>query len=133
MWCGHKNVLIAFHLIYLDGGFPYLTNMYCYVMFMLCICFRRTFVATASRIIRPDTIYRVSVAILPESTDLTVRALITKGRHQVASDTQVFDSGSSHHLLLKVSQTRKTSMKELCKSFESVYRSRHPSRMGNTG
>ena len=58
--------------------------------------------ATASRVIRPDTIYRVSVAVPVDSPDLMVKSLITKGKHQIASAREIIDSGSSHHLLMKV-------------------------------
>lgn len=65
--------------------------------------FSRTFVATASRIVRPNTIYRVNVVVLPESPDLIIKAVIAKGGgHQIASASQVAYAGSSHDLLLKV-------------------------------
>ena len=68
-------------------------------------CFpRRTFVATASRIVRPSTIYRVNVVVLPASPDLIIKAVITQsGGHQIASASQIADAGSSRDLLLKVS------------------------------
>ncbi len=64
----------------------------------------RTFVATASRILRPNTVYRVHIVVLGDSSsDLVIKALITKGSgHHIASGVQVADAGSSHDLLLKV-------------------------------
>lgn len=64
----------------------------------------RKFVVTAASILRPNTIYRVHVVVLPGSPDLVFRALITKGNGEhVASDrTNSADAGSSNHLLLKV-------------------------------
>ena len=64
--------------------------------------------ATASRIVRPDSVYRVSVAVLaaaaqsPAGVDLLVKAYVVKGRHQIASATEKIDAGSSNQLLLKV-------------------------------
>ena len=66
----------------------------------MCGC--RTYIATASRIIRPGVVYRVSVAVLPESADLFVKSIITKGKHEIASAQEVMESGSSHHLLMKI-------------------------------
>ena len=68
------------------------------------IKFSRIFVATASRILRPNTVYRVNIVLLPESADLVVKAVITKdsGQH-IASGVQVTNAGSSHDILLKVS------------------------------
>ena len=64
----------------------------------------RTYVITAPRIIRPGMIYRISVAVLPNAPDLMVVAFITKGKNkqQIASAQEMIDSGSSHHLLMKV-------------------------------
>lgn len=60
--------------------------------------------ATASSVVRPNTVYRVNVVVLPASPDLILKAMIIKGRgHQIASATDVADAGSSHDLLLKVS------------------------------
>jgi hypothetical protein len=60
-------------------------------------------VATASRIVRPNTIYRVNVIVLPASPDLIIKSVITQsGGHQIASASQIADAGSSHDLLLKV-------------------------------
>uniref|UniRef100_A0A0P4XT60 Macroglobulin complement-related protein n=1 Tax=Daphnia magna TaxID=35525 RepID=A0A0P4XT60_9CRUS len=62
-----------------------------------------TFVATASSVVRPNTVYRVNVVVLPASPDLILKAMIIKGRgHQIASATDVADAGSSHDLLLKI-------------------------------
>lgn len=58
---------------------------------------------TAAKIVRPNTVYRVNVVVLPEAPDLNVRATITKGRHQIASDQQLADAGSNQVLLLQVS------------------------------
>ena len=59
--------------------------------------------ATASRIVRPDSVYRVSVAVLAESpVDLLIKAYVVKGRHQIASANEKIDAGSSNQLLLKV-------------------------------
>jgi len=60
---------------------------------------------TASRIIRPGVIYRVNVAVFPESPDMIVRALITKGNdsHQVAaSSSEIIDAGSNRLLSMQV-------------------------------
>ena len=59
--------------------------------------------ATASKIVRPNTIYRVNVFVLPETDAMIVKALVTKdnGQH-VASAIETIDSGMSHNLLLKV-------------------------------
>ena len=70
----------------------------------ICLIIRRTFVATASKIVRPNTIYRVNVFVLPHQTEgMIVKALVTKdnGQH-VASAIESIDSGMSHNLLLKV-------------------------------
>lgn len=63
----------------------------------------RTFIATASRIVRPNTIYRLNVVVLPGSPDLILKAVIIQGAgHQIASASEIADAGSSHNLLLKV-------------------------------
>ncbi len=71
--------------------------------FFLCKNKKRTLVATASRIVRPNTIYRVNVVVLPDSPDLIVKAFITKGSgYQIASAVEIIDSGTSRNLLMKV-------------------------------
>lgn len=64
----------------------------------------RKFVVTAGSTLRPNTIYRVHVVVLPGSPDLFINALITKGNGEhIASDrTNSADAGSSNNLLLKV-------------------------------
>jgi hypothetical protein len=63
----------------------------------------RTFVATASKIVRPNTVYRVNMFVLPDADGLIVKALITKdGGQHIASAIETIDSGVSHNLLLKV-------------------------------
>lgn len=65
----------------------------------------RNFVVTASAILRPDTVYRVHLVVLPGSPDLVFKALITKGSGQhvaSASSSDSVDAGTSNHLLLKV-------------------------------
>ena len=59
--------------------------------------------ATASKIVRPNTIYRVNVIVLPEANGMIIKNLVTKdnGQH-VASASETIDSGMSHNLLLKV-------------------------------
>lgn len=65
--------------------------------------YNRTFIATAPRIIRPTTVYKVNVVLLPSSTDLILKAVIIKGSgQQIASAVQNADAGASHDLLLKV-------------------------------
>lgn len=76
--------------------FPDVTDNYCLLS--------RTFVATGSSILRPNTVYRVNIVLLPGSTELVIKALITKdNEHQIASGVHIADFGSSHELLLKVS------------------------------
>jgi hypothetical protein len=58
---------------------------------------------TASTILRPESVYRIHVVVLPTSPDLIIKALITKGRDQhVASATSqhAIDAGTSSNLLL---------------------------------
>ena len=80
--------------------------IHCYALILSYIVYfsiTRTFVATASRIVRPNTIYKVNVAVLPDSPDLIVKAYITKGSgHQIASVVEIVDSGTSNNLLLPV-------------------------------
>lgn len=59
--------------------------------------------ATASRMVRPNTVYRVNVVVLPQSEGMIVKALITKdGGQHVASAAETVDSATSHDLLMKV-------------------------------
>ncbi|XP_046648840.1 CD109 antigen-like [Daphnia pulicaria] len=62
------------------------------------------FFVTASVILRPDTVYRVHVVVLPGSPDLVFKALITKGsgQHVASASSDSVDAGTSTHLLLKV-------------------------------
>jgi uncharacterized protein with PQ loop repeat len=55
-------------------------------------------------ILRPDTVYRVHVVVLPGSPDLVFKALITKGsgQHVASASSDSVDAGTSTHLLLKV-------------------------------
>ncbi len=66
--------------------------------------YTRTFVATASKIVRPNTVYRVNMFVLPDAAEgMIVKALITKdGGQHIASAIETIDSGVSHNLLLKV-------------------------------
>ena len=57
---------------------------------------------TAAKTVRPNTIYRVNVVVLPEAPELNVKATITKGHHQIASHQQLADTGSNTVLLLPV-------------------------------
>ncbi len=78
--------------------------------------------ATASRIVRPNTVYRVNVVVLPASPDLIIKAVITKGGgHQIASAAQVVDAGSSHDLFLKVRRTRIYISLIVCLVRDSLY------------
>lgn len=64
---------------------------------------KRSFVATASRMVRPNTVYRVNVIVLPQSEGMIVKALITKdGGQHIASAVDIVDSVTSHNLLMKV-------------------------------
>lgn len=57
----------------------------------------------ASRIIRPNTVYRVNVVVLPDSPSMIVKAFVSKGNgHQVSSASEIVDTGTSNCLLLKV-------------------------------
>ena len=60
--------------------------------------------ATASRNLRPNTVYRVNIVLLPDSTVLAIKAVITKDsrQHIASGDTEV-NAGSSYDILLKVS------------------------------
>uniref|UniRef100_A0A0P5Q059 Macroglobulin complement-related protein n=1 Tax=Daphnia magna TaxID=35525 RepID=A0A0P5Q059_9CRUS len=65
-----------------------------------------SFMATASRMVRPNTVYRVNVVVLPQSEGMIVKALITKdGGQHVASAAETVDSATSHDLLMKIPGT----------------------------
>lgn len=62
----------------------------------------RTYLATASSIIRPGGLYRINAAVLPDSPDLIIRAVVTKDGHQVASSNEVVEAGSNQNIIMKV-------------------------------
>ena len=62
----------------------------------------RTYVVTASRLIRPDSVYRLGVSLAADSPDLTIRAIIRNGATNIAEASGFFDAGTGTSLVMKV-------------------------------
>ncbi|EEC04469.1 hypothetical protein IscW_ISCW003090 [Ixodes scapularis] len=62
----------------------------------------RRYLVLASKVVRPNQVYRVSVTLLSAASPHTVRASLQRGSEEVASAKDLLSSGETAVLLMKV-------------------------------
>lgn len=65
------------------------------------------YLVLASKVVRPNQVYRVSVTLLSAASSHTVRASLQRGSEEVASARDLLSSGETAVLLMKVPQSAK--------------------------